>query len=181
VTKGKTQVPHHGLLSALKKQAVLRDGPYRLASGLMSDYYIDCRLAFLQQPAILFAGVLCDYLMVELNLTCIAGPTSGADPIVASTVIRDSRYRGGFVRKSTKDHGTGKLVEGPLRSGDRALVVEDVTTTGSSLLSAALALNEAGIHTPYALAMVDRGVDPKRFDELGIKFYYCVGGEELLS
>jgi orotate phosphoribosyltransferase len=60
------------------------------------------------------------------------------------------------VRKEAKAHGTGQLVEGPLRAGDHVVVVEDVITTGGSALRAAEAVRGAGGHVSGVLALVDR-------------------------
>jgi orotate phosphoribosyltransferase len=60
------------------------------------------------------------------------------------------------VRKEPKGHGTGKLVEGPFRTGDRVVIVEDVVTTGGSALKAAAAVIAAGGRILGVLALVDR-------------------------
>ena len=60
------------------------------------------------------------------------------------------------VRKEAKQHGTGKLIEGPFREGDRVVVVEDVITTGGSALKAVDAVRTAGGSVLGVLALVDR-------------------------
>ena len=60
------------------------------------------------------------------------------------------------VRKEAKTHGTGKLIEGPYRSGDRVVVIEDVITTGGSALRAVEAVRAAGGQVLGVLAVVDR-------------------------
>ena len=60
------------------------------------------------------------------------------------------------VRKEAKQHGTGKLIEGPFREGDRVVVVEDVITTGGSALKAVGAVRAAGGSVLGVLALVDR-------------------------
>jgi orotate phosphoribosyltransferase len=60
------------------------------------------------------------------------------------------------VRKQPKDHGLGKLIEGSIRPGDRALIVDDVLTSGRSLLKAVGAAREAGLRVDHALVIVDR-------------------------
>ena len=61
-----------------------------------------------------------------------------------------------MVRKQAKDHGLGKLIEGNIRPGDRALIVDDVLTSGGSLLKAVGAAREAGLQVRHALVIVDR-------------------------
>ena len=60
------------------------------------------------------------------------------------------------MRKQAKDHGLGKLIEGAVRSGDRALIVDDVLTSGGSLLKAIAAARQAGLVVSQALVIVDR-------------------------
>jgi orotate phosphoribosyltransferase len=60
------------------------------------------------------------------------------------------------VRKQAKEHGTGKLIEGPFRTGDRVAVIEDVITTGGSAIKAISAVREAGGTVAGVLALVDR-------------------------
>ena len=61
-----------------------------------------------------------------------------------------------MVRKQAKDHGLGKLIEGSILPGDRALIVDDVLTSGGSLLKAVAAAREAGLRVDHALVIVDR-------------------------
>jgi orotate phosphoribosyltransferase len=60
------------------------------------------------------------------------------------------------VRKEAKTHGTGQLIEGPFRNGDRVAVIEDVITTGASALRAVEAIRVAGGLVAGVLALVDR-------------------------
>ena len=60
------------------------------------------------------------------------------------------------MRKQPKDHGLGKLIEGSIYSSDRALIVDDVLTSGGSLLKAVRVAREAGLRADHALVIVDR-------------------------
>jgi len=90
----------------------------------------------------------------------VGGLTLGADPIsyaisyASATTARP--LRAFTVRKEAKAHGTGKLIEGPFRAGDRVVVIEDVITTGGSALKAAAAVSAAGGKVLGVLALVDR-------------------------
>lgn len=95
----------------------------------------------------------------------VGGLTLGADPISyaiayasALAAVRSGTpmVRAFTVRKEAKQHGTGKLVEGPFRAGDRVVVIEDVITTGGSALRAAEAIRAAGGEILGVLALVDR-------------------------
>ncbi|HEY7532846.1 MAG TPA: phosphoribosyltransferase family protein, partial [Nitrospiraceae bacterium] len=84
--------------------------------------------------------------------------------ISIATTISDYAYRATptqelrtfVVRKQAKDHGLGKLVEGMVTAGDRALIVDDVLTSGGSLLKAVTAARNAGLVVQHALVIVDR-------------------------
>ena len=65
-------------------------------------------------------------------------------------------WRTFVVRKQAKDHGLGKLIEGSIHPGDRVLIVDDVLTSGGSLLKAVGAAREAGLQVDHALVIVDR-------------------------
>ena len=91
----------------------------------------------------------------------VGGLTLGADPIAfaiahASALTGGAMVRAFTVRKEAKQHGTGRLIEGPFRSGDRVVVVEDVITTGGSALKAVEAIRAAGGDVLGVLALVDR-------------------------
>jgi len=90
----------------------------------------------------------------------IGGLTLGADPIsyaiAYASASTDAPLRAFTVRKEAKAHGTGRLIEGPFREGDRVVVVEDVITTGGSALRAVDAIRAAGGSVSGVLALVDR-------------------------
>lgn len=90
----------------------------------------------------------------------VGGLTLGADPIAYAISYASAHthkpVRAFTVRKEAKAHGTGKLIEGPFKAGDRVVVVEDVITTGASALRAADAVQRAGGIVAGVLALVDR-------------------------
>ncbi len=97
---------------------------------------------------------------VGWSVDAIGGLTLGADPISYAisyaSAGSDHPLRAFTVRKEAKTHGTGKLLEGPFRQGDRVAVIEDVLTTGGSALRAIDAIREAGGTIVGVLALVDR-------------------------
>lgn len=94
------------------------------------------------------------------RVNAVGGLTLGADPvsyaIAYASADTPDPLRAFTVRKEAKAHGTGRLVEGPFREGDRVAVIEDVITTGGSALRAAHAVREAGGVVVGVLALVDR-------------------------
>ena len=90
----------------------------------------------------------------------IGGLTLGADPvsyaIAYASALRGTPLRAFTVRKEAKAHGTGRLIEGPYREGDRVAVIEDVITTGGSALRAMASIRAAGGVVAGVLSLVDR-------------------------
>jgi len=90
----------------------------------------------------------------------VGGLTMGADPIAYAichaSADSDHPLRAFTVRKEAKAHGTSKLVEGPVSSGDNVIVIEDTVTTGGSAARAVEALKQMGAIPIGVLALVDR-------------------------
>lgn len=116
------------------------------------------------------------------------GLTLGADPVsyaiahASALAGRDPLVRAFTVRKEAKTHGTGKLIEGPFRSGDRVVVIEDVITTGGSALKAADAITVAGGKIVGVLAVVDREEGGReRIQERGYPVIELVRAAEIVE
>jgi orotate phosphoribosyltransferase len=94
------------------------------------------------------------------GVDAVGGMTLGADPVSYAISYASASLshplRAFTVRKEAKTHGTGKLIEGPFRSGDRVVVIEDVITTGGSALRAIEAVRAEGGTVSGVLAVVDR-------------------------
>lgn len=137
-------------------------GGFKLASGLMSPFYVDCRTLMAFPSARRLIAQLAYEATRDLEVDCLGGLEIGA--ISIATSISDFAYaatprrewRTFFVRKQAKDHGLGRLVEGVVRPGDRALIVDDVLTSGGSVLKAIAAAREAGLRVADVLVIVDR-------------------------
>jgi len=134
--------------------------PVTLSSGRKSDYYIDCkRVTLSPEGAYLTAKLMLE--MIHAQVSAIGGLTLGADPIVSSiSVLSHLQGRGLaalIVRKEPKKHGTMSYVEGPaLEKGAKVAVVEDVVTSGASLLRAIDRIAAAGYEPVQALTILDR-------------------------
>lgn len=138
----------------------LKKGEFTLASGRKSNYYINGKLSTLDaRGAYLIARTFLAMIADDVP-DAIGGLTLGADPIVGSMLslagLEDLELKGFIVRKKTKDHGTKSLVEGPLSSGEKVVIIEDVVTTGGSSLNAIKAVEETGCRVTRVLAVVDR-------------------------
>jgi orotate phosphoribosyltransferase len=137
-----------------------RLGDFTLTSGKKSDYYVDCRTTTLHPEGAYLVAKLLFPMVKEAEADAVGGLTLGADPVTAAVIVESFRQgspvRGFIVRKEQKSHGRGLKIEGNLESGDRAVVLEDVITTGGSALKAVGAAKEAGAEVSVVLAIVDR-------------------------
>jgi orotate phosphoribosyltransferase len=137
--------------------AVVR-GQFVLSSGGTSDWYLDMRRLTLDHRAAPLVGRVMNELTADWEYEAVGGMTMGADPIAAAMLHTANRPLDAFVvRKADKVHGLQRRIEGPDVSGRKVLAVEDVTTTGSSVLSAVDALREAGAEVIGVAVIVDRG------------------------
>ncbi len=148
------------LLQLLKRDA-LKQGRVTLSSGKVSNYYLDGRLVTLNSQGAYLVGSIILELIKDKKIIAIGGPTLGADPIVGAVIslaaIKGKRLGGFIVRKNTKRHGMQRLIEGPhLSRGNRVVLVDDVATTGDSLVAAKRALARLGIRVDCAIVIVDR-------------------------
>ena len=152
---------HEQLLELLAKKS-FRLGEFRLSSGGTSDYYIDCRLTTLDAQGALLTGqaVLDEIHARGWEVDAIGGLTLGADPIVVATAVVSAQQgrpiHGFLVRKAEKTHGTGQRIEGFQQKGARAVIVDDVCTTGASTIQAIEAAREFGFEVAGVLCLVER-------------------------
>jgi orotate phosphoribosyltransferase len=139
-----------------------RDKGFKLASGEISPFYVDCRALMAHPEARRLVAQLAYEAITDIEFDCLGGLELGAIPIAvtisdfACVASRRRLWRTFVVRKQPKDHGLGKLIEGSIRSGDRALIVDDVLTSGGSLLKSIGAAREAGLRVDHVLVIVDR-------------------------
>ena len=148
------------LLQLLKRKALKR-GKIILSSGKVSSYYLDGRLITLTSSGAYWLGSIILDLIKGKRVTAIGGPTLGADPIVGAVItlaaIKKKKLSGFIVRKETKKYGMQRLIEGPsLPRGSRVVMVDDVATTGASLITAKKVLQKEGIIVDCVVVIVDR-------------------------
>ena len=143
------------LIDLLKENGVFLEGDFTLSSGKKSNYYINMKKA-ITEPEILSTISKLITQKIDLDdIDKVAGPALGAVPI-ATAVSLESKLPLLMIRKEKKGYGTSKLIEGELNEGDDVIVVEDVSTTGGSLLKAIRAINDNGGNVKRAFVVVDR-------------------------
>jgi orotate phosphoribosyltransferase len=145
------------LLALIKEHAVVR-GRVVLSSGRAADYYIDLRRVTLHRDAAPLVGRVMLALTADLGVEAVGGLTLGADPVATAMLHASAGKLDAFVvRKTEKQHGLQRRIEGPDVSGRRVLAVEDTSTTGASVLTAVEALRTAGADVAAVAVIVDRG------------------------
>jgi orotate phosphoribosyltransferase len=147
------------LLELIRREAV-HHGDVKLSKGGTSTYYIDCRLLTTHPEGAFLVGEIILDMLGDEEVDAIGGPTLGADPIVGAvcyaSFCRNQPLPGFIVRQATKEHGMQKMIEGHLAPGARVVVVEDVLTSGGSVLDAIRKVEDAGGQVVRVIGIVDR-------------------------
>jgi len=151
---------HDELLKLVKEKAV-RKGEHTLSSGGKSNYYIDGKQVTLDPQGILLVGKAILGMLHGVQVDAVGGPTLGADPIAAAVALLSSQtgkpLKAFIVRKEEKKHGTQKRIEGPeLSPGSRVVMVEDVITSGISVLEAIHEVEKLKCRVVKVICLVDR-------------------------
>jgi len=157
-------------------------GKVILSSGREADYYVDLRRVTLDAVAAPLIGRVMLDVTKDIEFDAVGGLTLGADP-VAGAMLHAAAAQGRkldafIVRKSEKQHGLQRRVEGPDVAGRKVLAVEDTSTTGGSVLTAVEALRAAGAEVVAVAVVVERGAAPT-IAEAGLPYFAAYSLEDL--
>jgi orotate phosphoribosyltransferase len=170
-----------GIADELYECGAIKFGEFMLHSGKKSPVYLDMRVVPSWPDIFRRLAMLCTEMANVIGPDIVAGVATGGVPW-ATIVAYESRLPLVYVREAKKGHATRKLVEGFLREGSRILLVDDVATTGTSLLEAAKGLREVGGIVSKSLVVVDRGQGAKdRLKEQGIELLSVYTLSQLLD
>ena len=177
---------YHDVLLKLLKEKAYKRGEYVLSSGKKSEHYVNCKPVTLScEGNALMSHLLID--LIEPGSVAVGGLTLGADPLVCG-VAQKAYYRGNkhldalIVRKNVKGYGTRDRIEGPKPpEGSIVTVLEDVTTTGSSAISAVKVLRDAGYVVNRVVSIVDRMDDHATWVENGLEFISIFTLEDIIE
>ena len=166
---------HRDTLKALLKERAYRHGQYTLSSGKESEHYVNCKPVTLSCEG----NALLSHLMlkhIEKEAVAVGGLTLGADPLVCG-IAQKAYYKGNrhidalIIRKNPKGYGTKEVIEGNKpKKGSVVTVLEDVTTTGGSAMTAVNVLRDAGYIVNRVVAIVDRMDDHKIWEDNNLEF-----------
>ena len=174
------------LFEIVKKRSFLQ-GKFELASGAISDLYFNLKSTMMSaRGAELWAKIFLSRIR-ESNAEYVGGLEMGAVPVLGSLVaisaVEGLPVKTFFVRKEAKKHGTQGLIEGlapgETLSGKRVLIVDDVATSGGSIMDAVTPVRAAGAIVDTALVLVDREEGAvQRLAENGIRLQSVFRGGE---
>ena len=148
------------LLNIIKKDALFKKRII-LSSGKVSNYYLDVRRVSLSSEGLYLISKIIWKMIKKDKPTAIGGPTLGADAIVAGVCViahlDGMKLKGFIIRKKPKKHGRQNLIEGKeLNSKDRVILVDDVATSGSSLINSLSVLKKEKVKVIKTITVVDR-------------------------
>lgn len=147
------------LRAIIKERSLLKEGGFRLASGRSSSYFFDMKQTMYDPEGAALVGDLLFAAIREDRADYVGGLETGAIPLVALLCARswpDKPVAGFFVRKEAKGHGTDRLIDGRFERGARVILLEDVTTTGGSVMQAAEAARALDCTIVKVVTVVDR-------------------------
>lgn len=138
------------------------EGDFTLTSGRKSDYYFDCRQSSLNPEGAFLIGSIFYTMLKDTNVQAVAGMTMGADPLVTATSLvafQNNRLLPALiVRKEAKKHGAGRAIEGlaNVEKGTPVILLEDVVSTGGSVLKACEHVHDAGLSVQGIFCILNR-------------------------
>jgi len=133
---------------------------YKLVSGRMSQFYVNCKPVTLCARGMFLAGHLLFEEIKDDDVTGVGGLTFGADPLAVATAFAselEAKPINAFsIRKTRKDHGMIRWIEGDIQPGERVAIIDDVATTGGSTIKAIERARSEGLEVVRAVILVDR-------------------------
>ncbi|MEL4305335.1 orotate phosphoribosyltransferase [Methanococcoides sp. LMO-2] len=169
------------LIEALKACGAVKFGEFTLASGKKSKYYIDIKKASSDPGTLKIIAKQAAALIKEMDIDIVGGVALGGVPI-ATAVSLETNMPLLLIRKSAKEYGTGGRFVGDAEEGDRIILLEDVTTSGGSVLEAIGAIREAGCIIDKVITVVDREDGAtENLGEIDVKLVPLVRASDLLA
>ncbi len=167
------------LIQQLKECGAIKFGRFVLTSGAISDYYIDIKKAS-TDPKILKI-IAQEMSLYTKGYDLLAGMELGAVPLVVAVSL-ETQIPYVIIRKEKREHGTGKQIEGGDVKGKSVLIIEDVTTSGGSVIKTIQILRENNAEVEKALVVVDREAGTReKLKKLEVEFIPLVSVSEILK
>ena len=167
------------LIQQFKECGAIKFGQFVLTSGAISDYYIDIKKAS-TEPKILkqIAQKMSEYTK---GYDILAGMELGAVPLVVALAL-ETGIPYVIIRKEKREHGTGNQIEGGEVKGKKILIIEDVATSGGSVVKTVQILREKNAEVEKVLVVVDREAGAReQLKKLEIEFIPLISVSEILK
>ena len=133
---------------------------FKLVSGRMSRFYVNCKPTTLSARGMYLVGHLMFNEIKDSPVSAVGGLTFGADPIAVATAfaseINAKPVNAFSIRKTRKDHGIIRWVEGDVQPGQPVVIIDDVATTGGSTIKAIERAQSEGLEVVKSVILVDR-------------------------
>ena len=167
------------LIQLLKECGAIQFGRFVLTSGAISDYYIDIKKAS-TNPKII-KNIAQEMSKYTEGYDLIAGMELGAVPLIVALSL-ETNIPYVIIRKEKREHGTGKQIEGPEVKNKRILVIEDVTTSGGSVVKTIHILRENTAEVDKVLVVVDRESGTReKLQKLNLSFIPLLSVHDILK
>jgi len=150
------------LIDILCRQSVkyTAEPSFKLVSGRMSRFYVNCKPTTLSARGMVLVGNLMFSEIMDSPVSAVGGLTFGADPIAVATAfaseINAKPVNAFSIRKTRKDHGIIRWVEGDVQPGQPVVIIDDVATTGGSTIKAIERAQSEGLEVVKSVILVDR-------------------------
>jgi orotate phosphoribosyltransferase len=144
----------------LKSFKYTKEPSFKLVSGKLSRFYVNCKPTTLSARGLYLAGHLIFDEIRDSDVAAVGGLTFGADPLAVATAFA-SEMKGQpinalSIRKTKKDHGIVRWIEGDVQPGQRVAIIDDVATTGGSTIKAVERARSEGLEVVKSVILVDR-------------------------
>lgn len=159
----------------LHQKEIIKFGDFTLASGKKSSYYVDLRLVpSYPHEFRMMVKYLENQITEDVGLnnfeSIVSVPTGGL--VIASALAIETVKPLIYVRSKPKDYGTSKSVEGKIHEGMKVVMIDDVATTGGSVINAIKSLKDVNVPVKDAYVIVDRMEGAtEALSELGVKMH----------
>lgn len=175
-----TSMDKKDLVDQLKKCGAIQYGHFVLTSGAVSDYYVDIKKAS-TTPSVLKTIASSMEPVAKQGYDVIAGMELGAVPLIVALSLQTG-IPFVIVRKQKRDHGTGKQIEGISVKDKKVLIIEDVTTSGGSVVNTIQILRQHHALVDTVITVVDRESGArKKIENLQLRFLPLVTVQDILE
>lgn len=180
-TKKELGIQKKELIEALKACGAVQYGNFTLTSGKKTKYYIDIKKASTDPKTLKLIARQAAIKIGDMDVSTVAGIELGSVPL-ATAVSMETELPLLIVRKATKGYGTKSRFVGDIKPKDKILMLEDVTTTGGSVIDAIKIVREAGASVKHIISVVDREEGAKeKMKEAGAELFPLVSASDLLN